>query len=739
MRTIEVIPPGGDEWGFAFERLTGWEGLGRPFWFDVDLLTKRGDVDKTKMLGEPMTVVMMTGPTEVRYFSGVVARFAQVAWTGELFRYRAQLRPWLWLLSRTSNSRVFQPLSVKANPMTIPKIVEKVFKDHGFSDFDLGPLGKGNNRFSEHDYIVQYQETDFNFVSRLMEAEGIYYYFTHALGKHQMLVADSVAAHEAKAGYEAIPYFPPDAYSADRRERDHIQGWSVEMQIEPGAYVAKDYDFENPTAPRLSTTKNPGAHAQYSTFEMFEYPGRLLKDPQRDAYTGRRLEEQQLEYEQAVGTGNARGIIPGALFKLTDYPGESEERTWLVTSASYALVSNDYSSGEGASGPDYQVNFRAIDNKRQFRPPLVTPKPTVQGPQTAMVVGEKGAEISTDKYGRVKVQFPWDREGTRDENSSIWVRVSQIWAGTKWGGLHVPRIGQEVIVDFLEGDPDQPIITGRVYNADQMPPYLDPNGDQKAATASATQSGIKSRSTPGGGPNNFNEIRFEDKKGQEELFMQAEKNKTVNVKNNRSASVGANDSVSVGGDRSVSVTGNLSVTVSGGGKSPVHSDHNVTGKYHLGASDCIDIDAPNYIKLTCKDSFILMEPGKITMYAGGKAMIVLDNHVAATSSDDSVVVLDENAFMASKKGGRVLLDANVMAQSKPLSTLVLDGDASLITKGDVKLGGANVQASGSQKVTANGGGSQLELSVAGANLSGQKVGISGSSMTEITGALVKIN
>jgi len=243
-------------------------------------------------------------------------------------------------------------------------------------------------------------------------------------------------------------------------------------------------------------------------------------------------------------------------------------------------------------------------------------KPVVAGPETAIVVGPRGQEIHTDKYGRVRIQFHWDRDGESNESSTCWVRVGQMWAGPNWGSIYIPRIGQEVVVQFLGGDPDRPIITGTVYNADNMPPYTLPEN--------ATQSGIKSRSTPKGTSSNFNELRFEDKKGAEEVFIQAEKNKTVKVKHNRSATIGADDSIAVGGDRSVTVKGNLSVTVQGHGKSPIHSTHSVTGKHSLHASDTVEIDAPTHIKLTCGGSSILIEPTKITIQAGGQAKVVLD-------------------------------------------------------------------------------------------------------------------
>jgi type VI secretion system secreted protein VgrG len=290
------------------------------------------------------------------------------------------------------------------------------------------------------------------------------------------------------------------------------------------------------------------------------------------------------------------------------------------------------------------------------------------------VVGQSNQEIWTDEYGRVKVQFHWDRHGAFDENSSCWVRVAQLWAGSGFGGIHIPRISQEVIVDFLEGDPDRPIITGRIYNADNMPPYALPQNQ--------TQSGIKSRSTKDASTSNFNEIRFEDKKGEEELFVQAEKNHTINVKNNqsttvgasRSASVGGSDSVSVTGDRSLSVHGNLTVTVDGTGKGATQSSMSVTGKHNMHASDTIDMDAPTHVKLVCGGSSITIEPGKITISAGGGAAVVLDANLKAVSSAGSNLALDANAKTESSGGAKTLLDANVLAESSGGAKVVLDAN-----------------------------------------------------------------
>ena len=332
------------------------------------------------------------------------------------------------------------------------------------------------------------------------------------------------------------------------------------------------------------------------------------------------------------------------------------------------------------------------------------------------MVGPSGDEIYTDKYGRIKVQFDWDRLGNRDEKSSIWVRVAQVWAGKQWGAMHLPRIGHEVIVNFLDGDPDQPIVTGRVYNADNMPPYMLP--DNK------TQSGIKSRSSKGGAADNFNEIRFEDLKGKDELHIQAEKDMSTLVKHD--------ESLSVGGDRSVTVTGNQLVTIKGKGGSSIHSATKVTGKYDLDASDTIHIKAPTSITLECPGSMIEMLPGKITIKAGDGAQIVLDANALTKSNAGAKTLHDANVLHQSVPGAKIVLDANVLAQSVPGSKLVLDASATME-------GTAKATVKGSAEGTLTDGGGTVKTSPAGVEASGPKVDISGTGMVSIGGGIVKVN
>jgi type VI secretion system secreted protein VgrG len=288
--------------------------------------------------------------------------------------------------------------------------------------------------------------------------------------------------------------------------------------------------------------------------EIFDYPGEYVTSAEGEAYVRSRVEELQAEFERANGQANARGLAVGSTFKLQGYPRNDQNREYLVVSASHKLVSDAYDSTPSAgNGEEYSCIFSSMHIQEVFRPARLTPKPIVQGPQTAVVVGPSGEEIYTDKYGRVKVQFHWDRYGKSNETSSCWVRVSQLWAGTQWGGIHLPRIGQEVIIQFLEGDPDQPIITGRVYNNDNMPPYALP--------ANATQSGIKSRSSKSGNASNFNEFRFEDKKGSEEVYLHGEKDWTIVIENDKNQSIGHDETMSVGNDRTKTVTHDQSETI----------------------------------------------------------------------------------------------------------------------------------------------------------------------------------
>ena len=530
-REVEVSSPLG-EGALLFHRMTAREELGRLFEYELDLLSKDEQIKFKDVLGQPLTVHLDLPSGKKRHFNGFATRFSQPGKVGNYSAYRCVLRPWLWFLTRTTDCRIFQE-------MAAPDIIKQIFRDQGFTDFEESLSGQYRTR----EYCVQYRETDFNFVSRLMEEEGIYYYFKHEKTRHLLVLSDSYSAHNPIPEYEQIPYHPPTETLA--REEDHIFDWQLAQEIQPGVCSLNDFDFERPKAGLAVKSSIKREHAQ-AGMEIYDYPGNYLMTKDGEGYARTRIEELQSQFEQVAAKANARGLAPGGLFELTEHPREDQNREYLVVSATHQVRSQEYESRASAkTEPLYECVFTCIDSHQPFRSSRLARKPTVQGPQTAIVVGPSGDEIWTDKYGRVKLHFHWDREDRPDENRSCWVRVAQVWAGKGWGGIAIPRIGQEVIVDFLEGDPDRPIITGRVYNADNMTPYELP--------AHATQSGLKSRSSKGGTPENFNEIRFEDEKGAEEMYIHAERNRTIVVEADENHSVGASRTRTVGSTESATI------------------------------------------------------------------------------------------------------------------------------------------------------------------------------------------
>lgn len=460
MRFVEIDTPLEPD-SLLFYKMRAREELGRLSEYEIDLLSADRAIKLDDVLGKMVNVKLELAEDKVRSFSGYVTRIAQVGMHGRYHAYRATVHPWLWFLTRTTNCRIFQDKSV-------PDILKEVFAKHSdIADvkFEL------TESYSSWDYCVQYRETDFNFVSRLMEHEGMYYFFTHSEGRHTLVVADSYSAHEVANGGE-IPFI--DSEKLVRMGREHVSEWSMTHDLQPGKYALTDYDFEKPSVDLQVRSRIKRDHA-LAEYEVYDYPGDYLERGDGELYVRTRIEEVQAKFERVRGKTNARALYTGALFTLTSHPREDQNTEYLVVSAEYELKSTEYEAAEG-SGAEYRCTFTALNSHQPFRAERITPKPIMHGPQTAITVGPPGEIIYTDKFGRVKVQFHWDREGKKDDKSSCWIRVSQNWGGKGWGGMFIPHTGQEVIVQFLEGDPDCPLITGRVYNAENMPPVELPAG-----------------------------------------------------------------------------------------------------------------------------------------------------------------------------------------------------------------------------------------------------------------------
>ncbi len=694
----------------AFRSMTFSEGLSVPFSYALTVLSDKTDLDPNKFLGETLSVALEIDGQDPRRFSGIVTEFSLLGSVGENTMYGVSLRPFLWLLRHTTNCRIFQAQSV-------PDIVLAVLRAHGFSDV---ALWFGHNH-EPREYVVQYRESDYNFICRLLEEEGIYFFFDQLPGQHVLVLCDSVAAHAARPGCEKLEYYPPNPNR--RATIAHIDHWQTTHRVQSGACVLRDYDFQVAAGDLKAEKVSPAPHGQ-GEFEVFDYPGGYDDVALGTAIAQRRLEEVQCVRARAVGHSNARGLSVGYLFTLEKHPVALQNREYLVLGMEGSIHTHALeSSYENVSPEDvFQCRFTCLDAALPFQPPRLTPKPLIYGAQTAVVVGKAGEEIWTDEYGRVKLKFHWDRDPKKNEDSSCWVRVAQLWAGSGFGAMHIPRMGQEVIVEFLEGDPDKPIVTGRVYNSDNMPPYtLPPN---------QTQSGIKSRSTKGGQPTNFNEIRFEDKKGSEDLFIHAEKTQTTKVKQSQSISVGASRSVTVGDTQTITVTkketekylDEREMTVDKTNSETITLAH--SGTYKQGRT----------FKVSSKDDALTVTGANKTTTVTGNYHIKADAEYKVDHKTNQILLSGTKAEITNGKC-KLTMDGGKLTLEAPESLTIKCGETSItLTPQDCTTKGTTVNMDGG-----NGGG-RVALDAVGATMTGKtKASVGSNATTEISGSVVRIN
>ena len=544
----------------------GSEGMSSLFSLNLDLVSQKPDqVLMDQIIGQNVTITLQLQEGPPRFFNGFISRFSlrgrDLGEDERFTHYTAQVVPWLWLLDQTRDCRIHQD-------KTVPEIIKKTFEDLGFRDFrdDL------TRNYAKWDYCVQYRESDLQFVSRLMEQEGIFYFFEHEQAKHTLVLADSPQAHKPFPGQSRATFLPEGGFG-DRE--DTVNRWQVRQELRPGKHTLRDYHFEMPNKSLEVSENSRFIVGGNDKLEIYDYPGEYaekfnkpserLGDVEQEGQTTVRLGMETDEQLHLVHDGSSicRAFTAGTRFDLIDPPPGVTEGPYVLTSVRHsATQASEFVSSDDDAGLSYSNTFSCILHQTPFRPVRVTPKPIISGPQTAVVVGPPGEEILVDKYGRVKVQFHWDREGRNNENSSCFVRVSQSWAGQKWGSMFTPRIGQEVIVHFLEGDPDKPIITGTVYNAQNMPHYALP--DFK------TLSYIKTDSSKGS--KGFNELRFEDKKDKEQLFMHSQKRMDMRVLGSmyetnhadRHAVIGLPNGTEQGGSFNITVAGDHNVHIKGG-------------------------------------------------------------------------------------------------------------------------------------------------------------------------------
>jgi type VI secretion system secreted protein VgrG len=497
-RLIVVETALGSE-ALRLKRLAGEEALSRLFRFELELVAEDPAVDFKQVVGRGVTVRIKLADATPRYFNGIISRIAQMAAEGGSATFKAELVPWTWLLTRTSNCRIFQNL-------TVPAIVEKLFTDHGFKDFS----NRLHQQYPVREYVVQYRETDFNFVARLLEDAGIWFFFEHDNGRHVLVLCDNGSEHQPVPS-QAKARLTRTVMENDR-QLDVITAFSVGHELRPSRYALGAFNFETPNTNLGVNVESVYASPTGAKPEIYDFPGGYGKRPDGETLVRLRIEEEEAQALQIRGASTCRAFRTGFRFELTDHPRKELNQGYAITSITHQVYEPQFGSKSDEEEPAYVNRFTCLPLNVPFRARRVTARPLIHGVQTAIVVGKKGEDLWVDKHGRVKVQFHWDREGKRDENSSCWVRVAQNWAGKRFGAMFLPRVGQEVLVEFVEGDPDQPLITGRLYNGEQTPPYDLP--------AEQTKSTIKSSNLKGGG---FNELRFDDKKDAEQVFIHGQR------------------------------------------------------------------------------------------------------------------------------------------------------------------------------------------------------------------------
>jgi type VI secretion system secreted protein VgrG len=512
-RSLHLATPLGKD-ALQLISFTGTEEISNLFFFEMEMISKDTAVIPKSIVGKNVTISIDFGAEDHRYFNGFVQRFVGGNQTVEGIRhYHAIVVPWLWFLTQRTDCRIFQNL-------TVVEVIEQVFAGLGFTDFDKSQVSSEQSKHPKREYWVQYRESDFNFVSRLMEEEGIFYYFKQENGKHTLIMADNGRGYAQCKEYEVEC---PSTEQSTISFVPHIRDWSHQYQYRSGGWEHTDYNFKTPTSDLRSSEKTLVEFENATKLQVYDYPGRYEDKSFGNSLSRVRMEEIESDHDMVLGTSDCKSFSPGQRFRVKKHRVPDEvNKEYVLRRVTHRASGPSYESGGQASAAEYSNSFECFPSKISFRPPRTTPKPVIHGCQTAEVTGPPGEEIYVDKYGRIKVQFHWDRLGKKDQNTTRWIRCKQSIAGNKWGFMSIPRIGQEVVVDFLEGDPDQPLVTGCVYNDGQMPHYTLP--DEKTKTY------IKTNSTKGG--QGHNELMFEDLAGSERVYVHAEKDMDVRVKNN---------------------------------------------------------------------------------------------------------------------------------------------------------------------------------------------------------------
>ena len=564
----------------------GTESVSRLFRFELDLLSENSAISFPDIIGKNVTISLKQPDESYRYINGVISRFAQHATEEQFTSYSAEMVPWLWLLTLNVDCRIFLDKS-------IPDIIIQVFNDLGFNDY----TNSLQSSYDPREYCVQYRESSFNFVSRLMEEYGIFYFFKHQQGKHTLVMADSPTAHSSCPGQSSVRYM---TVSGGPQE-DVITGWQIEQELRTGKYSHTDYNFQTPSTSLIASEPTVYEVGGNSKFEIYHYSGEHLTKGAGQSLSKIRMQEEEAQHIVAHGTSHCRMFVSGCKFTLEEHPRKDMNTDYVLTEIQHTAVTDAFPSSGNPEGESYSNAFTCIPLSVPFRPLRVTGRPKINSLQPAIVIGPSGEEISTDQFGRVQVMFPWDAD-TRGTGTA-WCRVSQVWAGNNWGAMFLPRIGQEVLVDFMEGKPDLPVVVGRVYNAEQMPPWPLPDRQNL--------SGFRSHSTKGGGEHNANVLAFDDTIGDEVFYMRAEKDMARRVENDDDLDVFNDQTITIARNRTESVlAGNETINIKQGNRAVTVSQGNDSLEVSMGSQTTTAMQS---ITLKVGPSSIVLTPTGVTI------------------------------------------------------------------------------------------------------------------------------
>ena len=644
--------------------LTGFAGseeFSRLFKYQLQLISDDAAIKPQSLVGTAVGWSVELADQSRRHWHGYVSQMAIGDTEFGRRNYRLEVVPWLWFLTQTSDCKIFQD-------KTVPDIIDEVLGDYGFADYtpDFTLSHK------KWEYCVQYRETDFNFLARLMEQEGIFYYFKHSQGAHKLIVSDNPNA------YYGLPESKVDLPTSigSGAVKDHLTSWQRRFEFVPGKYAQQDYNFTTPSTDLKTNTNTVVDLPDISKYEIYDYPGEYPDKGVGGGETKLRMQAEETRHEVIHATSLCKTFQVGGKFSVGVHPDASEEGAEAVVASVHHAASEPLALETGSRGErpasDYRNTLTCLPGGGIFRPVRTTPKPIISGIQTAIVTGPAGEEIYPDEYGRVKCQFHWDRYGKKDDKSSCWIRVSQIHAGAGFGSMHVPRIGEEVVVSFLEGDPDRPLITGRVYHAENMPPWALP--------ANKTQSGIKTRSSKGGSGDNANIIRFEDLKDGEQLFIHAEKNQdievendethwvgndrtktidhneTTHVKHNRTETVGNNEVILIQANRTETVDKDEKITIHGNRTEVVDKDETIT--IHANRKETVDKDETITIQQNRSETVGKNETvnvGENRSHTIGKNDTLSVGKVLNITAGDQISLTTGKASIVMKKDGTIVI------------------------------------------------------------------------------------